>query len=66
MITLLKKVKQILLEGLTHYQQFRVNAENEYLAMSCGAFNPQLLAKIRRCKAGNNNAGNNKRKHTEK
>jgi hypothetical protein len=61
MITLLKKVNRALIEGFAQYQQFRDNAENEYQAMSCGAFNPQFLAKIRRCKAGNK-----KHKHTEK
>ena len=51
MINLLKKGIQILNEELAQYEQLRVNAENEYQAMSCGAFNPRLLAKIKRSKA---------------
>ena len=35
------------------YERLLVSAENEYLAMSCGTFNPQLLAKIKRCKVDN-------------
>jgi len=53
MINLLKKVIQIVNEELAQYEQLRVNAENEYMAMSCGAFNPRLLAKIKRSKADN-------------
>ena len=37
MIKLLKKGMQALNEELAHYEQLRVNAENEYLVMSCGA-----------------------------
>ena len=58
MITLLKQLKQVLIEVLIQHRQFRLNAENEYQAMSCGAFNPQFLAKIRRCKAVNSNSVN--------
>ena len=54
MINLLKKAIQIVNEELAQYQQLRVNAENEYLAMSCGAFNPRFLAEIKRSKADNN------------
>ena len=54
MIKLLKKGIQILNEELAQHEQLRVNAENEYQAMSCGAFNPRLLAKIKRSKADNN------------
>jgi len=54
MITLLKKVIQRVYEDLAQYQQLRVNAENEYQAMSCGALNPRLLARVRRCKAAIN------------
>ena len=54
MINLLKKGIQILNEEFAQYEQLRVNAENEYQAMSCGAFNPRLLAKIKRSKADNN------------
>jgi len=53
MINLLKKVIQIFNEELTQYEKLRVNDENEYLAMSCGAFNPRLLAKIKRSNADN-------------
>jgi|LGVC01.1.fsa_nt_gb hypothetical protein len=54
MIKLLKKGIQILNEELAQHEQLRVNAENEYQAMSCGAFNPRFLAKIKRSKADNN------------
>jgi hypothetical protein len=54
MINLLKKAIQIVNQELAQYQQLRVNTENEYLAMSCGAFNPRFLAKIKRSKADNN------------
>ena len=54
MINLLKKVVQIVNQELAQYEQLRVNAENEYLAMSCGAFNPRFLAEIKRSKADNN------------
>ena len=53
MINLLKKIIQIVNEELAQYEQLRVNAENEYMAMSCGAFNPRLLARIKRSKADN-------------
>lgn len=58
-MNLLKKIMQLITEGLAQYEQFRVNDENEYQAMSCGAFNPRLLAKIKKSKA-------NKRKHLHK
>jgi len=50
----IKKRMQIFDEELTQCEKLRVNAENEYQAMSCGAFNPRFLAKIRRSRAGNN------------
>ena len=53
MINLLKKAIQIVNEELAQYEQLRVNAENEYQTMSCGAFNPRFLAKIKRSKAEN-------------
>ena len=53
MINLLKKAIQIVNEELAQYEQLRVNAENEYQAMSCGAFNPRFLARIKRSKADN-------------
>ena len=53
MINLLKKGMQILNGELTRYDQLRINTENEYQAMCCGAFNPRLLAKIKRSKANN-------------
>jgi hypothetical protein len=53
MINLLKKVMQIFNKELTQYEKLHVNDENEYLVMSCGAFNPQLLARIKRSKADN-------------
>ena len=54
MINLLKKGIQILNGELTQHQQLLVNAENEYQAMSCGAFSPRFLAKIKRSKTDNN------------
>ncbi len=54
MINLLKKAIQIVNEELAQYEQLRVNAENEYLTMSCGAFNPRFLAEIKRSKTDNN------------
>ena len=54
MIKLLIKVIRILNGELAQHEQLRVSAENEYQAMSCGAFNPRFLAKIKRSKADNN------------
>lgn len=51
--TLLKKGMQIINQQLAHYEMLRDNAENESLAMNCGAFNPRFLAKIKKCKADN-------------
>lgn len=51
MINLLRKGIQILNGEYAQYEQLRVSAENEYLAMCCGTFNPRLLAKIKRSKA---------------
>ena len=53
MINLLKKAIQIVSKELAQYEQLRVNAENEYQAMSCGAFNSRFLARIKRSKADN-------------
>ena len=50
MINLLKTGMQIFKGELTQYERLRVNAENEYQAMYCGAFNPQILAMIRKNK----------------
>ena len=54
MIELLKKRVHILSMKFVQCEQLRVDAENEYQAMSCGLFNPRLLAKIRRSKVDNN------------
>ena len=51
MINFLKKRIQMLNRKFSQYEQLRVNAENEYQAMSCGTFNPQFLAMIKRSKA---------------
>ena len=51
MINLFNKGRQILNGELSPYEQLPVNAENEYLAMCCGSFNPRFLAKIKRSKA---------------
>jgi hypothetical protein len=53
MINLLKKGIQIFNGELAQYEQLRVRAENEYQAMCCGAFNPRLLAKIKKSKTDN-------------
>jgi len=53
MNNLIKKGMQIFNGELTRHEQLRVNAENEYQAMSCGSFNPRFLAMIKRSKAGN-------------
>ena len=53
MINLIKKVMQKLNGEQAQYERLLVSAENEYLAMCCGTFNPQLLAKIKRSKLGN-------------
>ncbi len=58
MINLLKKVIQIFNEELARYEQLRINAENEYLVMSCGAFNPRFLAKIKKSKTDNSSNNN--------
>ena len=44
---------QILNEKLAQHEQLRVNTESEYLAMSCGSFNPRFLAKIKKSKVDN-------------
>ncbi len=54
MINFLKKIIPVLNEGYAQYEQLRVNAENEYQAMSCGTFNPRFLAKIKRNKTDKN------------
>ena len=53
MINFFKKIMQILNSDLSQYEKLRVNAENEYQAMSCGSFNPRFLAKIKRSKTDN-------------
>ena len=60
MISLLKKAIQIVNEELAQHEQLRINAENEYQALSCGAFNPRFLARIKRSKADNNTNKNKK------
>ena len=54
MINFFKKTIQMLNRRFTQYEQLRVNAENEYLVMSCGLFNPRFLAKVKRSKEGEN------------
>lgn len=54
MFNLFKKLIHIFNGEHAQYEQLRVNAENEYLAMSCGTYNPQLLARIKRSKVNNN------------
>ena len=50
---LLKSVIQMIYELLDQYQQFRINAENEFQAMSSGALNPRFLAKIKKTRVDN-------------
>lgn len=54
MINLLKIGIQIFNEELAQYEQLCNNTENEYQAMRCGAFDPRLLARIKRSKVNNN------------
>ena len=54
MIDFLKKKVQMLSEKFSQHEQLRVNAENEYQAMSCGSFNPRFLAMIKKSKVDNN------------
>ena len=51
MIKLLKNGIQRMHEAFGLYRRSGVNAEDEELAMSCGAFNPRFLAKIKKTKA---------------
>ena len=53
MISLLKKGMQVIKGEYAQCEQLRVSAEYEYQAMCCGAFNPRLLARIKRSKADN-------------
>ena len=54
MINLFKKLIQVLNGEHAQYEQLRVSAENEYLAISCGTYNPKLLARIKNSKANQN------------
>jgi hypothetical protein len=51
MINILKKRIQILNGEFTQYEPLCVNAGNEHQAMSCGAFNPLLLARLIKVKS---------------
>lgn len=53
MIDFIKKVMQKLIGEQSHHERLLVNAEDEYLAMCCGSFNPRLLAKIKRSNLDN-------------
>jgi hypothetical protein len=53
MISFFKKRIQMLNGKFVQNELLRANAENVYQAMSCGSFNPRLLAKIKRSKADN-------------
>ena len=55
MIDLLKNRMRILNKWLTRYEQLRDNADNEYQAMCCGAFNPRFLAMVKKSKTDYNN-----------
>lgn len=52
MINILKKIVQKNIGEFSQCEQLCIDRENEYLVMSCGAFNPRFLAKIKRSKAG--------------
>jgi hypothetical protein len=54
MINLIHKYIEKLFGEPSQYENLRVNAENEYLTMSCGAFNPRFLAMIKKSKVENN------------
>ncbi len=62
MIGLLKKGMQILDKGFAQYEQLRINDENEYQAMSCGALNPRFLARIKRTEVDNSSVQNSENK----
>lgn len=49
MFDYLKKRLQQSREAYSRQVQLRINDENEYLAMSCGTFNPRFLEKIKKC-----------------
>ena len=49
------KGMRILNNESDQHQLLSGNDENEYQAMSCGAFNPRFLAKIKRSKADSTN-----------
>jgi hypothetical protein len=53
MINFLKNRLPLLCGETSRQEQALVNAENEFLVMSCGSFNPRFLAKIKRCKSDN-------------
>ena len=53
MMHLVKSGIQMIYELLAQYEQFRINAENEFQAMSSGALNPRFLAKIKKTRVDN-------------
>jgi len=54
-----KKGMRILNNEPDQHQLLSGNAENEYQAMSCGAFNPRFLAMVKRSKADEKKNENN-------
>jgi hypothetical protein len=48
----LNRLVDVIYVQYARYQQFRMNIENENMAMSCGTYNPRFLAKIKRSKPG--------------
>ena len=54
MFNFLKKRVHKFNEKSSQCEQLCINTENEYLVMSCGAFNPRFLAKIKRRKTNYN------------
>ncbi len=53
------KGMRILNNESDQHQLLSGNAENEYQAMSCGAFNPRFLAMVKRSKADEKKKQNN-------
>ncbi|MBT8130134.1 MAG: hypothetical protein KJP10_09080 [Gammaproteobacteria bacterium] len=65
MMNFLKNRLPLLCGGTSRQEPALVNAENEFLAMSCGSFNPRFLEKIKRCKADNERSHNQGRIHID-
>ena len=51
-IDFLNRLLDVIHVQYARYQLFRMNIENENMAMSCGTYNPRFLAKIKRSRPG--------------